>query len=147
MRFVRVCLPLLALALVALPFVGGAAAEEELPKLEKIPLADAKPGEFLRYIEKSDRWTRYFCERVLDVKDGKALVEISPTDESGKDTGVPMQSKWKTMDKELKPARWQKVLTDQMVTLEVAEKIRVRVLRSHIAGKQADMDSISTEKN
>ena len=37
-------------------------------------------------------------------------------------------------------------LTEKMVTLEVAEKIRVRVLRSHIAGKQADMDSISTEK-
>jgi len=37
-------------------------------------------------------------------------------------------------------------LTEKMVTLEVAEKIRVRILRSHIAGKQADMDSISTEK-
>ncbi len=38
-------------------------------------------------------------------------------------------------------------ITDKLVTLEVAEKIRVRVLRSHIAGKQADMDSITTEKN
>ena len=38
-------------------------------------------------------------------------------------------------------------LTDKLVTLEVAEKIRVRILRSHIAGKQADMDSITTEKN
>ena len=38
-------------------------------------------------------------------------------------------------------------ITDKMVTLEVAEKIRVKVLRSHIAGKQADMDSITTEKN
>ena len=37
-------------------------------------------------------------------------------------------------------------LTDKMVTLEVAERIRVRVLRSHIAGKQADMDSISPDK-
>ena len=37
-------------------------------------------------------------------------------------------------------------LTEKMVTLEVAEKIRVRVLRSHIAGRQADMDSISLEK-
>lgn len=38
-------------------------------------------------------------------------------------------------------------ITDKLVTLEVAEKIRVKVLRSHIAGKQADMDSITTEKN
>jgi len=38
-------------------------------------------------------------------------------------------------------------LTDKIVTIEVAEKIRVRVLRSHIAGKQADMDNITTDKN
>lgn len=38
-------------------------------------------------------------------------------------------------------------LTDKIVTVEVAEKIRVRVLRSHVAGKQADMDNISTDKN
>ena len=30
---------------------------------------------------------------------------------------------------------------------EVAEKIRVRVLRSHLAGKQENMDNITTEKN
>ena len=29
-------------------------------------------------------------------------------------------------------------LTDKTVTLEVAEKIRLRVLRSHIAGKQSE---------
>jgi preprotein translocase subunit YajC len=29
-------------------------------------------------------------------------------------------------------------LTDKMVTLEVAEKIRIRVLRTHIAGKQSE---------
>ena len=32
-------------------------------------------------------------------------------------------------------------LTDKTVTLEVAEKIRLRVLRSHIAGKQSEFDS------
>lgn len=32
-------------------------------------------------------------------------------------------------------------LSDKVVTLEVAEKIRLRILRSHIAGKQADMES------
>jgi len=31
-------------------------------------------------------------------------------------------------------------LTDKTVTLEVAEKIRLRVLRSHIAGKQSEID-------
>lgn len=30
-------------------------------------------------------------------------------------------------------------LTDRFVTLEVAEKIRLRVLRSHILGKQSDV--------
>lgn len=30
---------------------------------------------------------------------------------------------------------------DKMVTLEVAEKIRLRVMRSHIAGKQSEFDS------
>ncbi len=38
-------------------------------------------------------------------------------------------------------------LTDKIVVIEVAEKIRVRVLRSHIAGKQSDMDTISAETN
>lgn len=38
-------------------------------------------------------------------------------------------------------------LTDKMITLEVAEKIRVRILRSHIAGKQENMDKITTDKN
>lgn len=32
-------------------------------------------------------------------------------------------------------------LADKTVTLEVAEKIRLRVLRSHIAGKQSELDS------
>ncbi len=32
-------------------------------------------------------------------------------------------------------------LTDKTVTLEVAEKIRLRVLRSHIAGKQSELSS------
>jgi preprotein translocase subunit YajC len=31
-------------------------------------------------------------------------------------------------------------LTDRMVTLEVAEKIRLRILRSHIAGKQSEVE-------
>jgi preprotein translocase subunit YajC len=38
-------------------------------------------------------------------------------------------------------------ITDKLVVIEVAEKIRLRVLRSHIAGKQADMDNISPDKN
>ena len=36
-------------------------------------------------------------------------------------------------------------ITDKYVTLELAENIRVRMLRSHILGKQADVDS-SDEK-
>lgn len=38
-------------------------------------------------------------------------------------------------------------LTDKIVVIEVAEKIRLRVLRSHVAGKQSDMDSIAAETN
>lgn len=36
-------------------------------------------------------------------------------------------------------------LSDKVVTLEVAEKIRLRVLRSHIAGKQSEMESVETK--
>ena len=32
-------------------------------------------------------------------------------------------------------------LTDKTITVEVAEKIRLRVLRSHVAGKQAEVES------
>jgi preprotein translocase subunit YajC len=32
-------------------------------------------------------------------------------------------------------------LTDRTITIEVAEKIRLRVLRSHVAGKQAEVES------
>ncbi|PID38654.1 MAG: preprotein translocase subunit YajC [Proteobacteria bacterium] len=31
-------------------------------------------------------------------------------------------------------------LTDRYLTIEVAEKIRLRVLRSHVLGKQAEVD-------
>lgn len=36
-------------------------------------------------------------------------------------------------------------LTDRFVTIELAEKIRVRMLRSHILGKQADAESNNDE--
>ena len=105
------------LALLVLPLVGRAAAEEELPQLIKHPLADAKPGEYLVYREKAEgeRWTSYFCERVLAVKDGKVLWELSKTDEDGKDHG-PLKTKWRTVD-ELKPNRYQTVTKDEMVVL------------------------------
>jgi preprotein translocase subunit YajC len=37
-------------------------------------------------------------------------------------------------------------LSDKIVTLEVAEKIRLRVLRSHIAGKEGEMASTDNKK-
>jgi preprotein translocase subunit YajC len=36
-------------------------------------------------------------------------------------------------------------LTDKTITLEVAEKIRLRVLRSHILGKQSEFESSSSQ--
>lgn len=117
MRFVRASLPLPLLLLAALPLLDAARAADELPKLVQHPLADAKPGEFVVYQEKGDRWTSYFIERVLDVKDGKVLWELSKTDENGKDLG-PLRAKWREV-KELKPNRWQTVTKDEMVTVEV----------------------------
>lgn len=38
-------------------------------------------------------------------------------------------------------------LSDRMVTIEVAEKIRLRVLRSHIAGKQGDAEPEPAKEN
>ena len=120
MRLVRTLLPLVAVVLLVLPALVPAAAESELPKLVKHPLADAKAGEFLVYVEKSDRWTNYFVERVLQVKDGKVLWELSKTDENGKDHG-PVRAKWRKVD-DLKPNRWQTVTKDKMVELEVDGK-------------------------
>lgn len=37
-------------------------------------------------------------------------------------------------------------ISDKIVTLEVAEKIRIRVLRSHIAGKKEAMESADEKK-
>ena len=123
MRSLVARLPLAVLALLTLALLPQATAEEEHPTLTRHPLADAKPGEFLVYQEKTDRWTSYFCERVLDVKDGKVLWELSKTDEEGKDHG-PLQTKWRTVT-ELKPNRWQTVTKDKMVELEVDGKTLV----------------------
>ncbi|MCK5797538.1 MAG: preprotein translocase subunit YajC, partial [Deltaproteobacteria bacterium] len=33
-------------------------------------------------------------------------------------------------------------VTDRYLTIEVAEKIRIRILRSHVAGRQSDVESV-----
>jgi len=38
-------------------------------------------------------------------------------------------------------------LTDKYVTLELAEKIRVRMLRTHILGRESDASEVSSEAN
>lgn len=114
-------LTLLALGLAAV--VGGwapALAEDpapERPKLEQHPLADAKPGEYLRYYEEKEGWKRWFVERVIDTRDGEIYYEVFTTTEDGKDNAA-VRSGWRKIPK-LKPSRIQEILSDEMVEMEV----------------------------
>ena len=123
------CLPTLVLALlslslglaallgVAVPALG----EEPRDKLEAHPMADAKPGEYLRYMTESDGWKNYFVERILDVKDGKVLFEVTKTSDDGTQDKSIVYRQWKKIPK-LKPNRSQTVVADKMVELEIDGK-------------------------
>ncbi len=109
-----VCLPL---ALVA----GSAEAEDapgERPKLTENPLADAKPGEYLRYMEEDGGWKKYFVERILDVRDGEVLWEIFQTNEDGTKDLSPLRTGWLKVP-EFKPRAHQTLISDKMEELEV----------------------------
>ena len=112
-----------AFGLAAVTGVGAPAfgEEPERPKLEAHPMADCKPGEYLRFMTESDGWKRYFVERILDVKDGKVLWEVVQTSEDGTEDKSIVERRWKKIPK-LKPNRRQTVVKDGMVWLEVGDK-------------------------
>lgn len=124
------CFPLLLLITAALllplalllgmPLPVGA-EEEAPPTLEDHPLKDAKPGEFLRYVQTEGNWKKYFIERILDVKDGEVLLEVTKTNEEGTKDHQRVRIGWIKVP-EFKPAPHQKILTDEMVEMEVAGK-------------------------
>ena len=118
-------LGLLAFALGAatLPGVGTPAygEEPERAKLEAHPMADAKPGEYLRYMEASEGWKRFFVERILAVREGEVLYEIFTTSEDGSQDKSQVRRGWRKVPK-LKPNRRQEIVSDEMVELEVDGK-------------------------
>ena len=112
-----------ALGLAALPGVGPTAygEEPERPLLEAHPMADAKPGEYLRYVEASEGWKKHFIERVLAVREGEVLYEVMVTNEDGSQDKSPIRRSWRKVPK-LKPNRRQEIVSSEMVELEVAGK-------------------------
>ena len=121
-------LPLVALlTLVSLSVLAAslpAAAEDapgERPKLTENPLKDAKPGEFLRYMEADGGWKKYFVERIIDVRDGEVLWEIYQTTPDGSKDLSPVRTGWLKVP-EFKPRAHQKIISDKMEELEVNGK-------------------------
>lgn len=124
------CLPVLVLALLAFGFGlaallgSGAPAFGEEPnrdKLESHPMADAKPGEYLRYMQETEGWKKYFVERILAVKEGEVLFELTQTSDDGGEDKQVVRRGWRKVPK-LKAAKWQTVVKDEMVELEVDGK-------------------------
>jgi hypothetical protein len=106
---------------------------EEIPPLEVAPLRDAKPGEFLRYVEGgSGGWRKWFVERVLDTREGEdgfeVLLEIAQTNEDGTRDITVIRGGWSKVP-EFKPAEHQRFIKDEMVVLEVnGQKLNCRHL-------------------
>jgi hypothetical protein len=118
----RVLVPTLFLALAAAP---GLRAEDAkpIPMLEKHPLADAKPGEFMRWKQTAGEETEWFIIRVLAVKEkeNKVFLEVYKTSEDGKEDQNREMSKWIEVP-EFKPKENQTFKTDEMVVREIAGK-------------------------
>ena len=121
------CLPALVLALLA-SILGLAALlgdptsalgeEPSRTKLEAHPMADAKPGEYLRYMQETDGWKKWFVERILDVREGEILIEIVQTTEDGGEDKQMVRRRWRKVPK-LKPSPQQEIVKDEMVEMEV----------------------------
>jgi hypothetical protein len=117
-----------------LALAEGEEAPAEPPKLEKHPLADSKPGEYLRYVEGGPKWKKWFEHRVIDVreKDGKTevLVEVMQIDETGKkELGVIAGTGDWVVVPEFKATEKQTYKKDEMVWREVnGKKVAARHL-------------------
>ena len=120
MTISRLALTLVALVLLASTF-GVAVAGDERPKLVDHPMKDAKAGEYLRFEVVDDKWTRYYIERVLEVKDGKVLWEIARTNEDGSKQLGRERMGYITVPP-LKAADHQRVIEDDMRELEIGGK-------------------------
>ena len=124
------CLPTLVLALLAfilglatLLGVGAPAFGEEpnRDKLEAHPMADAKPGEYLRYVVAQEGWKKWYVERILALRDGEILYEVMQTTEDGSQDKQAVRRGWRKVPK-LKPNSGQEVVEDKMVEMEVGGK-------------------------
>lgn len=130
------CLPVAILILAALalglgalfgvlsPAIADDEAPEPEPEREKLtdhPLKDAKPGEYLRFIQDDGNWKKYFIERIIDVRDGEVLWEICQTNREGTKDLNSIRKGWKKVPK-LKPAPHQRIVEDEMVEMEVNGK-------------------------
>jgi hypothetical protein len=103
--------------------VGGFGQADDLPLLEHHPLADAKPGEFLRWVETgTGGWKKWYVERVLAVREGEVFLEVQQTNEEGTKDLETRHAAWTPFPREFKPSEeaLQRFLKDEMVPLEVA---------------------------
>ena len=124
------CLPALVLALLAfslgLATLLGASAPafgegQNRDKLEAHPMADAKAGEYLRFMVAKDGYKKWYVERILGVREGEVLHEVRQTSEDGSQDKQVIRRGWRKI-RPLKAAKWQEVVKDEMVELEVDGK-------------------------
>jgi hypothetical protein len=124
----------LLVAAFALSVAPGLRAEGDgdIPKLEKHPLFDAKPGEFLRWKETAGGdETTWFVVRVLatNMKENKVFAEAFRTSEDGKEDKETFgRADWMEIPK-FEPKDGQTYKKDEMVWKEVnGKKVACRYL-------------------
>src|SRR5687768_10794130 len=106
-----------AFAAGALLVASARADETPIPKLEKHPYSDAKPGEWRRVKRVAGGETKFLMERVLAVKpaESKVFFDVTETSEDGTESkGVVQQGKWQDVPKFV-PTEGQEFLKDEMV--------------------------------
>jgi hypothetical protein len=115
-------LAVLAVAAAVLPLAR--ADEAPIPRLEKHPYADAKPGEWRRVKFVRDGREMFNMERVLAVSPdaSRVFVDVVQTSTDGAETkGVVQRGQWMNVPK-FAPTAAQKFEKDEMVWLDVAGK-------------------------
>jgi hypothetical protein len=117
-------LAVLAAAFGLAPVLADADTAPPIPKLEKHPYFDAKPGEYIRLKRFMGGEEQRLVVRVLDTKlaENKVFVEVwQTTDDDKEDKQVISSGSWVDIP-EFKPKEHQKFLKDEMITLEVNGK-------------------------
>ncbi len=108
----------------ALPSSLSAADEAPIPRLEKHPYADARPGEWRRVRRTVRGETRFYVERVLAAaaQEGKVFYDVLETTEDGSQRrAVAERGHWADVPK-FQPVAGQQYRTDEMVVIEAAGK-------------------------